>query len=66
VHKAILSLQSPCSVQSNVQWPVLGSHCRASNIGQKSHKWALQFARLLYPANMIKDAKRIISLLIII
>ena len=59
-HKAILSLQSPVfKAMFNGQFRE--ATAERVTLEGKTHKWMLQFLRLLYPANMIKDAKVIIT-----
>ena len=60
VHKSILSLQSPVfRAMFNGQFKE--ATAEQVVLTGKTHKWILQFLRLLYPANMIKNGKVVIS-----
>ena len=60
VHKSILSLQSPVfRAMFNGQFKE--ATAEQVVLAGKTHKYVLQFLRLLYPANMIKDGKVVIS-----
>ncbi|CAB4007886.1 kelch 40a [Paramuricea clavata] len=60
VHKTILALQSPVfKAMFNGQFRE--ATAERVTLEGKTHKWVLQFLRLLYPANMIRDGKVKIS-----
>ena len=60
VHKSILSLQSPVfRAMFNGQFKE--ATAEQVVLTGKTHKYVLQFLRLLYPANMIKNGKVVIS-----
>ena len=60
VHKSILSLQSPV-FKAMFSGQFKEATAERVVLEGKTHKWFLQFLRLLYPPNMIKDSKIVIS-----
>ena len=60
VHKSILSLQSPVfKAMFNGQFKE--ATAERVVLEGKNHKWVLQFLQLLYPPNMIKDSRVVIT-----